>query len=35
MRAVGIVVEYNPMHNGHAYHVARSRDVTGATWWSR
>lgn len=30
MRAVGIVVEYNPMHNGHAYHVARSRDVTGA-----
>jgi Predicted nucleotidyltransferase len=30
MRAVGIVIEYNPMHNGHAYHVLRSREVTGA-----
>ena len=22
---LGIVCEYNPFHNGHAYHIARSR----------
>lgn len=26
MRAVGIVVEYNPFHNGHAYHVQQAKN---------
>ncbi|PWW06354.1 putative nucleotidyltransferase [Paenibacillus cellulosilyticus] len=30
MRTVGIVVEYNPFHNGHYYHVQQSRKITGA-----
>ncbi|GMK40680.1 UPF0348 protein YlbM [Paenibacillus sp. CCS19] len=30
MRTVGIVVEYNPFHNGHYYHVQQSRKKTGA-----
>ncbi|WP_110929316.1 nucleotidyltransferase [Bacillus massiliglaciei] len=25
MKAVGLVVEYNPFHNGHAYHAAESK----------
>lgn len=25
MKAVGIVVEYNPFHNGHLYHVQQTR----------
>ncbi|WP_239254641.1 nucleotidyltransferase [Listeria ilorinensis] len=30
MKAVGIVVEYNPFHNGHLYHLERARQDTGA-----
>ena len=30
MEAVGLVTEYNPFHNGHAYHVAQAQAVTGA-----
>ncbi|MEC2053683.1 nucleotidyltransferase [Peribacillus psychrosaccharolyticus] len=30
MKAVGLVVEYNPFHNGHAYHVEQSRLASGA-----
>jgi predicted nucleotidyltransferase len=30
MRTVGIVVEYNPFHNGHRYHLEQSVRVTGA-----
>lgn len=30
MEAVGIVVEYNPFHNGHFYHVQESRNNTKA-----
>ncbi|MBB6675493.1 nucleotidyltransferase [Cohnella nanjingensis] len=30
MRTVGIVVEYNPLHNGHLYHIQQSRKITGA-----
>lgn len=30
MKAVGIVVEYNPFHNGHYYHIQESRKVTEA-----
>lgn len=25
MRAVGVIVEYNPFHNGHAYHLERTK----------
>ena len=25
MKAVGIIVEYNPFHNGHLYHVQQSK----------
>jgi predicted nucleotidyltransferase len=30
MRTVGIVTEYNPLHNGHLYHIQQSRKITGA-----
>ncbi|WP_036667593.1 nucleotidyltransferase family protein, partial [Paenibacillus darwinianus] len=30
MRTVGIVVEYNPFHNGHLYHLKQSVAVTQA-----
>lgn len=30
MQAVGIIVEYNPFHNGHFYHVQQSKKKTGA-----
>jgi predicted nucleotidyltransferase len=30
MRIAGIVVEYNPMHNGHLYHLQQTKQVTGA-----
>lgn len=30
MRAVGLVVEYNPFHNGHKYHLEKAREVSGA-----
>lgn len=30
MKAVGLVVEYNPFHNGHLYHLQQAKEVTGA-----
>ena len=30
MKAVGVVVEYNPFHNGHYFHVEQSRILSGA-----
>lgn len=30
MRTVGIIVEYNPFHNGHLHHLQQSRLATGA-----
>lgn len=30
MRTVGIVVEYNPFHNGHLYHVRQAKKVSEA-----
>lgn len=30
MRTVGIIVEYNPLHNGHLYHIQQSVKITGA-----
>ena len=30
MKACGIIVEYNPFHNGHRYHADMARKQTGA-----
>lgn len=30
MKATGIVVEYNPLHNGHVYHAQQARNATNA-----
>lgn len=30
MRAVGLIVEYNPFHNGHLYHLRQSAKITEA-----
>lgn len=30
MKAVGIIAEYNPFHNGHAYQVEQARQITQA-----
>ena len=30
MKACGLVVEYNPFHHGHQYHVEKARQVTNA-----
>lgn len=29
MKAVGIVAEYNPFHNGHLHHVNETKKITG------
>ena len=31
-RVLGIIAEYNPFHNGHLYHIARSRQETNAQY---
>lgn len=28
MKATGLIVEYNPMHQGHLYHIQRARELT-------
>lgn len=30
MKSAGIVVEYNPFHNGHLYHILQTKKITGA-----
>jgi predicted nucleotidyltransferase len=30
MKAVGLVVEYNPFHNGHAFHLKKSKEAADA-----
>lgn len=30
MRTVGIIAEYNPFHNGHAYQIAEAKRITSA-----
>jgi predicted nucleotidyltransferase len=30
MRVTGIIVEYNPMHNGHCYHIRQAKETTHA-----
>ncbi len=31
MNILGLIVEYNPFHNGHLYHLKKSLEVTNAT----
>ena len=30
MKIVGLITEYNPFHKGHAYHIQRAKELTGA-----
>lgn len=30
MKIVGLITEYNPFHNGHLYHMEKTKEVTGA-----
>jgi len=30
MRVVGLIVEYNPFHNGHKYHIEKAKEVANA-----
>lgn len=30
MNTIGIIAEYNPFHNGHAYQIAHAKKITGA-----
>ncbi|MBO9130279.1 nucleotidyltransferase [Bacillus sp. 165] len=30
MKAAGVIVEYNPFHNGHAYHLQETKKLTNA-----
>ena len=32
MKVVGIIAEYNPFHNGHAYHIQKARELSGADY---
>ena len=30
MNTIGIIAEYNPFHNGHAYQICQIKKITGA-----
>lgn len=30
LKAVGVIVEYNPFHYGHVYHLQKAKEITGA-----
>ena len=30
MKIIGLITEYNPLHNGHLYHIRRAKELTGA-----
>lgn len=32
MNVTGIIAEYNPFHRGHAYHIAKARELTKADY---
>lgn len=32
MKVLGIITEYNPFHNGHKYHIEKSKEITGADY---
>lgn len=31
-KVLGIIAEYNPLHNGHIYHIKKSKEETGAQY---
>ena len=31
-RVLGVIAEYNPFHNGHLYHIAKSKKETEAEY---
>ncbi|MFZ7132062.1 MAG: nucleotidyltransferase [Eubacteriales bacterium] len=31
MKILGVIVEYNPFHNGHLYHLEKSKKISGST----
>lgn len=32
MKVCGVICEYDPFHKGHAYHLSRAREITGADY---
>ena len=32
MKITGVIAEYNPFHQGHAFHLSRARELTGADY---
>lgn len=30
VKACGLIVEYNPLHNGHLYHIQKAKEISGA-----
>ena len=30
MKTIGIIAEFNPFHNGHAYLIKKAKEFTGA-----
>ena len=32
IRAVGVIAEYNPFHNGHAYQLKKAQELSGANY---
>ena len=32
MKVLGIITEYNPMHNGHIYHIQKSKEITNCDY---
>ena len=32
MKTVGIIAEYNPFHLGHAYHIQKAKEISGADY---
>ncbi len=32
MKVLGVIVEYNPFHNGHLYHIKKSKEISGADY---
>ena len=32
MNITGIIAEYNPFHSGHAYHIQKAREISGADY---
>ncbi|KPU28255.1 hypothetical protein TR13x_02665 [Caloranaerobacter sp. TR13] len=32
MKVLGLITEYNPFHNGHLYHLKKSKEITGCDY---